>query len=250
MSPEGRRVLEFLGSVSAERAARRADATLSARTEAIKHWQHRRFRQTYADLLASPRYAAAARFFLDDLYGPQDFAERDAQFARVVPGLARLFPHELLLTVLQLAELHALSEQLDTAMARSLDADRIDGRSYADAWRRVGRPAQRARQVELMLAVGSALDRYTRNVLLRKALRLMRGPARAAGIGRLQEFLENGFDTFRDLRGAQSFLDTIAARERALIDALFAGAPAPEVTVAVPSSDGAPVTGWESGQAR
>ena len=61
-----------------------------------------------------------------------------------------------------------------------------------------------------MLAVGSALDRYTRNPLLRASLRLMRGPAAAAGLGALQGFLERGFDTFREMRGAREFLDTVA----------------------------------------
>ncbi len=60
----------------------------------------------------------AARFFLDDLYGPEDFTRRDEQFARVVPGLVRLFPQEIVGTVISLGELHALSEQFDTAMAR------------------------------------------------------------------------------------------------------------------------------------
>jgi hypothetical protein len=101
-----------------------------------------------------------------------------------------------------------------------------------------------------MLAVGFALDRYTRNLLLRKALRLMRGPAHAAGIGKLQEFLENGFDTFRALGGAKSFLDTIAGRERALIAELFAGRPAPDVTVETARRGDTTVAGMmASGQA-
>jgi len=74
-----------------------------------------------------------------------------------------------------------------------------------------------------MLTVGSALDRYTRNPLLRASLRLMRGPAAIAGLGVLQAFLERGFDTFRDMGGAREFLDTVARRERELASRLFAG---------------------------
>jgi len=251
MSPEGQRVLEYLRAVAAERDARRGDPLLAARTDAIKRWQHGRFMRTHADLLASPRFGAAARFFLNDLYGPQDFTERDTQFARVVPGLARLFPHELLLTVLQLAELHAVSERLDSEMARALEADRVDGIVYGNAWRRVGERELRERQVDLTMSVGFALDRYTRSAVLRSTLRLMRVPAHAAGIGKLQEFLETGFDTFRALRGAQTFLDTIAARERALIAALFAGEAPPDVTVETASAGLAPPGGESaSGQAR
>ncbi len=222
MSPEGQSILDNLVRVTRERDLRAREAGLDARVTAVKRYQHARFEKTYADLLSTPRYARSARFFLEDLYGPHDFTQRDAQFARVVPGLVRLFPHEIVLTVRSLSELHAMSEEFDTRMARTLDVPTLDARQYLRAWQQTGDPAGRARQIELMLAVGQALDRYTRHTVLRHSLRLMRGPARAAGLGALQNFLETGFDTFRDMRGAADFLNTIATREKALAAALFA----------------------------
>jgi hypothetical protein len=223
VNEQGQRILECLQRVAAERARRRADPAFGQRVQAVKHYQHRRFEQTYADMLAHPRYAKAARFFLEDLYGPEDFTQRDNQFARIVPALVRMFPREIVGTVEALAALHALSEQLDSAMGAALPASPPDHAAYAEAWRAVGQPAQRERQIQLMLQVGGALDRYTRNPLLRQSLRLMRTPAQAAGLGALQGFLENGFDTFREMRGAREFLDTIATRERELAARLFAG---------------------------
>jgi hypothetical protein len=228
VNPQADRILQCLQQVAAERVRRQADPGLAACVQEVKRFQHMRFQRTYADLLASPRYTRAAQFFLDDLYGPEDFTRRDEQFARVVPGLVRLFPHEIVGTVASLGELHALSEQFDTAMGAVIDAPALDDTQYAVAWRTVGRPADRERQISLMMAVGSALDRYTRNPLLRTSLRLMRGPAAAAGLGVLQAFLERGFDTFRDMRGAQEFLDTVARRERELAAQLFAGGTAIE----------------------
>lgn len=222
MHPQAQAILEHLHIVSAERAARALDLDLSARVRAVKRWQHARFQRTYADLLASPRYGAAARFFLDDLYGPGDFSRRDAQFARIVPALVRLFPQEVVHTVRTLGELHSLSETLDTAMGRALPPGEIDARRYAAAWQAVGRPADRARQVRLMRAVGDALDGYTRSPLLRRALHLMRGPARLAGMSELQRFLERGFDTFQAMRGAQPFLDAVVEREDAFAAEQFA----------------------------
>jgi hypothetical protein len=208
----------------------------------VKHFQHARFERTYADLLANPRYARAARFFLEDLYGPGDFTQRDAQFARVVPALVRLFPAELVGTVLQLAQLHALSERLDSAMAVPVAAAAVplDAPLYARAWRAVGEPESRARQIDLMLAVGSALDRYTRSALLRHTLRLMRGPAQAAGLGALQSFLESGFDTFKGMGGANAFLGVIEQRERALAEHLFAGGDSGSADAAVAAASGQP----------
>lgn len=214
-------LLNELRAVDAERARRAADPALDARVQALKAYQQRRFAHTYADLLAHPRYQAATRFFLQELYGPDDFRQRDAQFARVIPTLTRLFPDEVVDTVARLARLHALSERLDTRMAERLDAADITPARYAEAWRACGEPAARQQQIELTMAVGNALDQLTRKPLLRQSLRLMRGPAQLAGLGALQHFLESGFDTFRAMRGAAEFLSTVRQREDALARGLF-----------------------------
>lgn len=209
--------------MAAERAARAADPSFAERVASVKAFQHDRFARSYADLLSDKRYAKAATFFLEDLYGPSDFSERDTQFVRIVPALVRMFPREIVGTVADLAALHALSEGLDSAMARVLATSAIEAQRYAEAWRDVGKPAAREQQITLMLAVGTALDKYTRNPLLRHSLRLMRSPAKAAGLGALQHFLETGFDTFRAMGGAEEFLRIIAQRERELAARLFSG---------------------------
>jgi hypothetical protein len=221
----GATILDHLAAVSSERAERASDAALASRVGAIKLYQQRRFEHTYADLLTHPRYAGAANFFLDELYGPSDFTQRDAQFARIVPALVRLFPAEVVDTVEALAALHALSERFDSTMGRALPSSQVDACAYASAWQRCGEVAGREAQIALMLRVGGSLDAICRNPLLRHSLRLMRAPARAAGMSALQSFLEAGFDTFRGMRGAQEFLDLIGQRERMLAAALFSITP-------------------------
>jgi hypothetical protein len=220
-----------LAEVQRERERRAADPSLGQRVIAVKHHQQQRLRDTYADIALEPRYRAATAFFLDELYGPEDFAQRDAQFARVVSGL-KLFPDEVVRTVAALIELHALSERFDTLMAEAADAlasepaasdGALDNAAYARAWRAVGQPEGRERQIALLLQVGHALDRHTRSRLLRASLHMMRAPARAAGLEALQQFLERGFDAFGAMGGAKDFLETIAARERQLAAELFAG---------------------------
>lgn len=211
-----------LSRVRELRAARQADPALSQRVEAVKRYQHARLQRDYIAWLADPRYRAAARFFLDQLYGPRDFSARDAQFSRIVPALERLLPEEVRDTVASLIELHALTEEMDQSMAMCLQGDQDpDSSSYREAWRRVGQPDLRARQVELMLRIGRSLDRHTRSSLLGATLRLMRAPAHAAGLGDLQEFLEHGYQAFRAMNGAEEFLVSVAQNERAQIDALF-----------------------------
>lgn len=221
MTPSGILIVKHLGAVKVERAARAADPALADRVGHLKRYQQARFEGTYADLLCHPRYAGATRFFLDDLYGPGDFTQRDAQFTRIVPALVRLFPEEIVDTVAALAALHALSERLDSDMARHIDALPLNPGGYERAWRLTGQISCRERQIHLTLDVGRALDVYTHRPMLRHTLRAMRMPARAAGMGALQSFLERGFDSFRAMGGANWFLREIVKRENSIASALF-----------------------------
>jgi hypothetical protein len=227
MTDPAARILEHLAAVEAERTRRAAAPVLARAVAALKAYQQARFARTHADLLAHPRYGRAARFFLEELYGPQDFTGRDAQFARIVPALVRLFPHDIVETVEALAAVHALSERLDSAMAQQLGEDTPTRAGYVRAWQATGDEPARARQIALVMRVGRSLDRHTRSFVLRASLKAMRGPARAAGMAALQTFLENGFDAFVSMRGADEFLVTIDRREGALVRRLFEpGAPA------------------------
>lgn len=251
--PAGSDILARLGEVEQMRRLRRADAELSRCVAAVKAFQAERFRRTYADLLDDRRYAAATRFFLEELYGPQEFGQRDSQFARVVPALVRLFPRDVVKTVADLGALHALSESLDQSLAQRLTSSavshssscelastigtgspspvtRLGAADYVRAWQQVGRADARERQVQLTLSIGQDLDRYTRNSWLRGSLRMMRRPAEAAGLAELQRFLERGFDAFAAMHGSQEFLGQIELRERALVAALFEPAALAAVT--------------------
>ena len=214
-------ILRHLAVVEHERARRAADPALAARFVTVKAYQQARFAHTHRALLNSPRYAAATRFFLQELYGPADFAQRDAQFARIVPALVKLFPQEIVDTVALLAELHALAETLDGELATMLPSTALDASAYIAAWRAVGKPELRSLQVDLVIAVGRSIDRYTRMPMLALSLRMMRGPARAAGLSELQDFLERGLATFKAMHGADDFLQQIELRERAMMARLF-----------------------------
>ena len=198
----------------------------------IKQIQSRRFASTYADLIAGDHYGAAARFFLDELYGESSYEQRDAQFSRIAGALQRLLPKAALATAVSLAQLHALSEDIDHAMAQAwlaegLAVDASEASRYVRAWRAVGRHEDRSTQLRVVLAIGAELYRLTRKPGLRLMLKMMRGPAVAAGLGALQHFLEVGFDTFATMgqrvNGAQGFLTIVRERESGLIDMLFDG---------------------------
>ncbi|HSV52482.1 MAG TPA: hypothetical protein VLJ57_10215 [Burkholderiaceae bacterium] len=224
------RIRASMSVVATLRSDRNTDRALDDAVLAVKRFQASRFEGTYADLLAGPPYQDAARFFLEELYGDKDFADRDAQFARIAGTMQKLFPEQVVATALALAELHALTEQLDHAMGQAwLAPDVADAssgaRRYVLAWRLVDQRPMRESQLNVVLGIGRDLARLTRAPGLRLLLKMMRGPASAAGMGSLQRFLEAGFDTFgamsRHRSGAEGFLNIIEGRESRLIAQWF-----------------------------
>lgn len=194
----------------------------------LREWQAARLARSYADLLASKRYAKAAKFFLSDLYGPKDFSSRDDEVERILPMLVAMLPTSALHTVALAIEVDALTELLDSAMVIELRATQrintIDDDAYAAAYRAVGREAERQRQIVLIRETGEALAKLAKKSLLTTVLKLMRKPAHLAGLGELHAFLENGFAAFREMGDASEFLDCIENKERKLLKNLFSGA--------------------------
>lgn len=227
MNASANQIHQALETVAQLRQQRANNAPLSAANAVIKRFQAQRFQATYPDLLQSPRYKMAARFFLHELYGDKDYAERDQQFARIAGTIAKLFPPSVVNTAAALAEVHALTEQLDDAMARQYVASQANGlpvndvARYVACWRLVADPAARYQQLEVVLVLGQSLNGLTGKPGLRTLLKMMRGPAAAAGLGSLQKFLESGFDAFQTMRGADEFLKLIAEREAGWIKRLF-----------------------------
>lgn len=103
----------------------------------------------------------------------------------------------------------------------------INETNYAAAFRDAGTIRERLHQVDLMRAVGAELDVVVKKPLIYSTLRMLRTPARLAGLSNMQQFLEAGFTAFKHMNGAEYFLDTIATRETELIKRLFASHPTP-----------------------
>jgi hypothetical protein len=101
----------------------------------------------------------------------------------------------------------------------------LDVASYCAAYRACDNRPERMRQIALISHVGRSLDHYVGKPLVRSALNAMRRPARVAGLGALQDFLERGFASFAEMRGADEFLSLIETRETALMNAILAGDP-------------------------
>jgi len=199
----------------------------SERLRELRAWQAARLASTYGDLLHDPECVDAMKFFLTDLYGPEEHTRRDQDLARAWSVLSRTLPRATLGLLERAIQLQTLTAQLDEAMVQQLAAGPVTQESYAAAYRAVGRPEARRRQIDLVLTIATDLDRIVRHAWLAFALRAAHVPAHAAGFGALQDFLERGFAAFRRMKDAGRMLNAIRERETRLSAALFEGAAAP-----------------------
>jgi hypothetical protein len=217
-----RKLEEQLKLVAQERqAAKREPSLLAART-ALKRYQSARLAQTHADLLANPNTHGAARFFLDELYGANDLSQRDVDLERIIPTLQKMLSYESLHTITEAIVLDALSERLDSAMARVLGPDFTEG-MYVAAYRTATTHEERARQLDLVQELGESLCDLVNIPLLAVTLTIMKGPARLAGLGQLHEFLNEGFTTFKRMKKPAQFVTTVVDRERQVMERIYAG---------------------------
>jgi hypothetical protein len=208
-----------------ERQAAGADPALQTARLALKSFQSRRLAATHADLMRGDT-RDAVMFFLEELYGTHDLSQRDVDLERIAPTMQRVLPADALQTMTDAMSLDALAERLDTAMAKLLGPEFTE-QQYVEAYRQAMTRADRERQLELVHRLGNSLSDLVRVPMLYGTLVLMRGPARLAGLGSLQRFLERGFDAFRKMRQPLDFVETITRREREILERSYAGDPCP-----------------------
>jgi len=224
-SPAQTLLAQELAHIGRLQAERDANPILAGALQRVASWQGMRLRMTYEDLATQVRYADAVLFFQTDLYGGGDFTRRDTELARIIPMMVRMLPERVLMIVARAVELHALSQSLDRSLLARLP--RADGQfnvvEYCKAYSRMGKRAERERQIRLIGEIGRGIAEFVRKPLLRTGLRMMRQPARMSGLSTVHDFLERGFVAFHKMGDATEFLATIDARERALMEELLAG---------------------------
>ena len=198
----------------------------------FRAWQSQRLARTHADLLHSERYSIGCRFFLEHIYAPRDFSQRDHDVERMRQFMLRFLPERVLHTLTLTIELNNLTRELD---AQVLDVlldqlgmtDALTPQQYARGYQICDNLAARRQQIELIGEVGRGIDRLTRLPFIGLTLRLAHGPAYRAGWIELQDFLEQGFAAFKHMQGAEEFLQTIQRRELRILEQLMNGAPDP-----------------------
>ena len=202
------------------------DDVFRHRLDQLQRWQINRLQLTHKDMLSHDRYKLAAEFMLTQVYGGIDLSALVRDITRAIPVAVRIFPERVMRTAALALELNALTGELDEWMVRHLfetmGLKEITPEGYAQAYRNHESYPLRVRQIELAQQLGRGIDRYIASRMIYAAFKVARGPANAAGLGALYQFMEKGYAVLRPLRSAEEFLSLITERERELIDRIYA----------------------------
>jgi hypothetical protein len=198
----------------------------------LQAWQTKRLLATYQDMWQSKRFRPAMEFFIEELYGPTDFSQRDQEIARVVHKMSKLLPNQALESLEAALRLNCLSHQMDMQLTERLVGQPINRDTYAQAYRQCNNRQQREQQIVLLEGLGQDLSDVVKIKGISALLMLSRKPAKVAGVGALHSFLETGYKSFKRLGDVDDFILPIVTRERQLMENLFTDGisnPLPEI---------------------
>ncbi len=184
---------------------------------AVQQFQSDRLGSTYVDLQQDPRYTNLGNFFFNRLYAPKDFALRDAGMKKLQHLLEGRLYQPMTAAMHKVFELHELSDTLDDRMAQAMvDAGigpSLSKSAYQTIYRRLNNPDQREYQINLSIEVTRIFHGLSQKWIVAASLKTVSLAARLIGVADLMDFINEGFQAFRQIKSIDHFCDTVFERE-------------------------------------
>jgi len=201
------------------------DERLRQSYEYFTGWQLDYLLPLFGDLHARTGYAEAINFIISDLAGI-GISNRDHDLERAAPAITTMLPFRALVTVAATAEVNARVLEINLAIWRCLIVDKdlpapITEHEYCVACRDASSLDECVSLVHKITELGRTLESLIEMPMIGITLRAMRAPAHAAGFGALQEFLEQGFFTFREIPDVDHFLSEIEVRMIEIFERIY-----------------------------
>lgn len=191
------------------------------KVKTLQEWQCQRLLNTHVELANQSRYQTAMAFFVEELYGPKDFSQRDADLVKVVPKLAAVLPTKAMRALQEAVAVNALSFELDLDITERIQGE-LTHYSYAVAYRQSERLADRTKQLTIIYQLGEQLADVVRIPGVSILIKLARKPAKLAGLLTLHGFLERGYHAFRKIGDVHDFINPVIDKEKEIMQILLA----------------------------
>jgi hypothetical protein len=195
---------------------------------ALQKFQSERLAETYQDLMTDPQYAKIGHFFFNKLYAPEDFTFRDTSIKKLHKLLRGKIYSGIIAAVSKVIELHELSDALDDRMVEKMMAMGIgqdmDMEDYQGVYRSLDNYDQRCYQIDLGREVTEIFYRLSQKWVVAVSLNTVRTAAHLIGMGKIIDFVYEGYEGFRAIKNIDYFIETVDAREHAWHDEIWARA--------------------------
>jgi hypothetical protein len=219
MSDSTKQIIRHLHGISTMQEI--ADkAGLMTTIKAVQTWQCKRLLASHQEMYQQERFKPAVEFFINELYGPNDFSQRDQDIARIVPKMSKFLPEKALQSLASALHLNTLSFELDFDLARKLVDTDINRETYAKAYISCDNLATRQQQIDYIRTLGNNLADVVRMKGISSLLFISRKPAKIAGVLALHEFLEKGFKSFKNLGNVEDFIIPVVNKEHQIMQQL------------------------------
>ena len=193
----------------------------------LQAFQSARLNDTYADLKNDPEYDKIGHFFFEMLYAPEDFSFRDASIKKLHRLLKGKVYKGMVTAVTQVIELHELSDMLDDRMVERMIAtnvgENIKMDQYQEIYRSLDNYDQRIYQIKLSTKVTRAFHKLSKKWVVALSLKTVRSAAHLIGMGKIIDFIYEGFNGFRSINNIDFFVETVEQRETAWHDEIWYG---------------------------
>jgi hypothetical protein len=195
---------------------------------ALQAFQSARLGQTYKDLMNDPQYEKIGHFFFEKLYAPEDFSFRDTSIKKLHKLLRGKVYSGIISAVSKVIELHELSDLLDDRMveqmmARGIGED-MDMEHYQAVYRSLDNYDQRLYQITLGGEVTQVFYKLSKKWVVAVSLNTVRTAAHLIGMGKIIDFIYEGYEGFRAIKNIDYFIETVDTREHAWHDEIWSNA--------------------------
>ena len=192
---------------------------------ALQAFQSERLSQTYTDLMTDSQYEKIGHFFFKKLYAPEDFSFRDTSIKKLHKLLKGKIYSGIISAVSKVIELHDLSDRLDDRMVEQMMAkgigEDIDIEQYQTAYRSLDNYDERLYQIGLGKEVTQVFHRLSKKWVVAVSLNTVRTAAHLIGMGKIIDFIYEGYEGFRAIKNIDYFIETVDSREHAWHEQLW-----------------------------
>ncbi|MFQ5583326.1 MAG: hypothetical protein ACE5GL_02685 [Calditrichia bacterium] len=193
--------------------------------KALQSYQLARIRETYRDLQQIPEYKKLYHFFINQIYGPHDFGFRNQSIKTLHRRLSGILKGEIINAVGKVIELNDLSDSLDDRMAEQMlelgIGPELNKTQYREIYKSLDNYDERVYQIKLLADSVKGIHHISQMRFIGWSLKTVQKAAHLAGMGKIMDFLVEGYEAFRSVKNIEYFTRTLLNRELALNDELF-----------------------------